>query len=56
MHYYMERVLYLTSTDSDLFLTFFEVAQLIKPVSAFFHPGIMRSVLRRLAGQKGSSR
>ena len=46
-HRYMDRVMTISNQDTQVFSTYFEVGQLIKPVSAFFRPGIVLRVLSR---------
>jgi hypothetical protein len=47
MHSYMDQVMMISNQDPQVFNTYFEVGQLIKPVSAFFQPGILVKVLKR---------
>jgi 2-polyprenyl-6-methoxyphenol hydroxylase-like FAD-dependent oxidoreductase len=52
MHRYVDSILYTAREDPGVFTTFFEVAQLIKPITAFFQPAIVAKVLRRRIGIK----
>jgi len=51
MHGYIDHVLYIANHSQAVFLTFFEVAHLLKPLTEFFRPGILSSVLKRVSGQ-----
>jgi len=52
MNRYMDQVMYAANRDSQVYTTFFEVGQLLKPVTAFFQPGIMMKVLMRSIQRK----
>jgi hypothetical protein len=47
MHRYVEQVLSIANGNQHVFTTFFDVAQLNKPVTALFRPGILALVLKR---------
>jgi 2-polyprenyl-6-methoxyphenol hydroxylase-like FAD-dependent oxidoreductase len=47
MHRYMDQVMYIANENPLVFLTFFQVAHLLKPPAALFQPGIVAQVLRR---------
>ena len=44
-HRYMDRLMTVSNRDPQVFNTFFEVGQLVRPVSAFFRPDIVLKVL-----------
>ena len=52
MHRYMDQVMFVANQDAQVFTTFFEVGQLLKPVTAFFRPGIMMKVLKKSIKRK----
>jgi hypothetical protein len=51
MHRYVDHVMEAANENPQVFVTFFEVAQLIKPPTAFFRPSVMGQVATRMIGR-----